>query len=191
MIPQNHVKEAMETLLKIFEEENLEKVDHAVFHGNSIPSDNWSFCNRLLMYLHNTEDARGFNQWKQAGRSIKKGSHAFYILAPMFKKVTDKKALESGEFVRKEKQILTGFRGIPVFRFEDTDGAPIISEGLKLEIPFEFNGIIQELGLKVDAVRFNGAVYGSYNPIRQAVPKPQIVKILNKFCFSPQYFLTL
>lgn len=162
MIPQNHVKEAMATLLKMFEEGNLDKVARAVFKGNQIPSDNWSFLNRILMYLSNTEDARGFNQWKQAGRYIKKGSHAFYILAPMFKKVIDEKTLE-------EKQILAGFKGIPVFRFEDTEGAPIISEGLKLDVPFEFNGIIQELGLKIDAVRFNGAVYGSYNPIRKEI----------------------
>ena len=57
----------------------------------SLIADKWSFLNRLLMYCNNTEDARGFNQWKQAGRYIIKGSHAFYILAPMFKKVIDKK----------------------------------------------------------------------------------------------------
>lgn len=166
MIPQNHIKEAMETLLKMFEAGDLEKVAHAVFKGGDIPADKWSFLNRLLMYCNNTEDARGFNQWKQAGRYIKKGSHAFYILAPMFKKITDEKALE---LCAREKQILSGFRAIPVFRYEDTDGAPIISEGLKLDIPFAFNGIIQELGLKVDAVRFNGASYGSYNPIRKEI----------------------
>ncbi len=162
MSSQNHIQEAMNCLIQIFDAENLEKVAHAVFKGNDVPSDKWSFLNRILMFLNNTEDARGFNQWKQAGRYIKKGSHAFYILAPMFKKVIDEKTLE-------EKQILAGFKGIPVFRFEDTEGAPIISEGLKLEIPYEFNGIIQELGLKVDAVRFNGAVYGSYNPSRKEI----------------------
>src|SRR5659263_112895 len=82
-------------------------------------ADKWSFLNRLLMYCNNTKDARGFNQWKQAGRYIIKGSHAFYILAPMFKKVIDKKTSE-------EKQIIAGFKAVPVFRFEDTDGAPII-----------------------------------------------------------------
>lgn len=157
------IKQAMETLLKMFDEGNLPKVAHAVFKGNAIPSDKWSFLNRVLMYLNNTEDARGFNQWKQAGRNIKKGSKAFYILAPMFKKVTEDKTLESGEFVRQEKQILTGFRGIPVFRFEDTEGAPIIKEEFKVDIPYEFNGIIQELGLTVKASRFLGSSYGSYN----------------------------
>lgn len=162
MSSQNHVKEAIDTLLKMFDEGNLPKVAMAVFKGNDVPSDKWSFLNRILMYLNNTEDARGFNQWKQAGRYIKKGSKAFYILAPMLKKVIDEKTSE-------EKQILAGFKGVPVFRFEDTEGAPIIREDIKVNIPFEFNGIIQELGLKVDAVRFNGAVYGSYSPSRKEI----------------------
>ncbi len=34
---------------------------------------------------------------------------------------------------------------------------------MKLDIPFEFNGIIQELELKVDAVRFNGLKAGQRN----------------------------
>lgn len=169
MPSQDHVKPAMDTLIKMFEEDNLEKVAHAVFRGEDIPADKWSFLNRLLMYCNDTDDSRGFNQWKQAGRYIKKGSKAFYILAPMFKKVIDEKTSESGEIVRQEQQILAGFRAVPVFRFEDTDGAPLIKENIKLDIPFEFNGIIQELGLKVDAVRFNGIVYGSYNPIRKEI----------------------
>jgi hypothetical protein len=162
MPSQNHIKEAMDTLLKIFENGNLEKVAHAIFRGEDVPADKWSFLNRLLMYCNDTDDARGFNQWKQVGRYIKKGSKAFYILAPMFKKLIDEKTSE-------EIQILAGFRAVPVFRFEDTDGAPLIKENIKLDIPFEFNGIIQELGLKIDAVRFNGKVYGSYNPGRKEI----------------------
>ena len=162
MASQDHVKEAMETLLKMFEEGNLETVARAVFKGNDIPSDQWSFLNRLLMYCNDTEDASGFNQWKQVGRYIKKGSHAFYILAPMFKKVIEEKTTE-------EIQILAGFRAVPVFRFEDTDGAPIISEGLKLDIPYQFDSIIKELGITVTASRFCGASYGSYNPIRKEI----------------------
>ncbi|MDO8726624.1 MAG: hypothetical protein Q7J35_11205 [Candidatus Methanoperedens sp.] len=161
MIPRNHVKEAMDTLLKMFDDRNLEKVAHAVFKGGVIPSDKWSFLNRIIMYLNDTEDARGFNQWKQEGRYIKKGSKAFYILAPMFRKVIDEKTIE-------DKQILAGFRGIPVFRFEDTEGAPVIKD-YKIDIPYQFDGIIQELGLRIDAVRFNGAVYGSYNPGRKEI----------------------
>lgn len=186
MPSQNHVKEAMQLLLMMFNQQSLDKVAHAVFRGEDFPSDKWSFLNRLLMYGNNTEDARGFNQWKQAGRYIKKGSKAFYILAPMFKKIIEEDVSESGEIVKQEKHILSGFRAVPVFRFEDTDGAPLIKENVKLEIPFEFNSIIQELGLKVDAVRFNGSVYGSYNPLRKEIKlaSPDIEIFLHELSHS-------
>jgi len=122
-LPDNNprIKEAMDTLLKMFDEENLEKVARAVFRseGSSIPADKWSFLNRILMYLHNTEDARGFRQWQQVGRYVKKGSKAFYIIAPVTRKITAEKNLESGEMVREERTVLAGFKGIPVFRIED------------------------------------------------------------------------
>ncbi|MCZ7359183.1 MAG: ArdC family protein [Candidatus Methanoperedens sp.] len=172
-LPDNNprIKEAMDTLLKMFDEENLEKVARAVFRseGSSIPADKWSFLNRILMYLHNTEDARGFRQWQQVGRYVKKGSKAFYIIAPVTRKITAEKNLESGEMVREERTVLAGFKGIPVFRIEDTDGAPVIREEYQINIPCEFEGIIQELGLRVQPVRFCGAAYGSYNLISREI----------------------
>ncbi len=114
------IMEAMNSLLTLFKEENLEIVARAVFRGNDIPSDKWSFTNRLLMFLNGTDDARGFKQWQQAGRNVKKGCHAFYIIGPVTWKITEEKSLGSGETVREEKQILAGFKAIPVFRFEDT-----------------------------------------------------------------------
>ncbi len=163
------IKEAMDTLLKMFNEENLDKVARAVFRGDSIPADKWSFLNRLLMYLNNTEDARGFRQWQQVGRYVKKGSKAFYIIAPVTRKITSEKTLESGEAIREEKTVLAGFKGIPVFRIEDTDGAPIIRDEYRVNIPCEFNDIIQELGLKVQPVRFCGTAYGSYNLLNKEI----------------------
>src|SRR3972149_524024 len=172
-LPDNNprIKEAMDTLLKMFDEENLEKVARAVFRseGSSIPADKWSFLNRILMYLHNTEDARGFRQWQQVGRYVKKGSKAFYIIAPVTRKITAEKNLESGEMVREERTVLAGFKGIPVFRIEDTDGAPMIGEEYRVNLPREFKGIIQELGLRGQPVRFCGAVYGSYNLISREI----------------------
>ncbi len=172
------IKEAMDTLLKMFDENNLEKVARAIFKGNEIPSDKWSFLNRLLMYLNNTEDARGFRQWQEAGRYVKKGSKAFYIIAPMLKKVekTTKTKTET-EAVKADKhiiEVLAGFKGIPVFRFEDTEGEPIIREEYKVEIPYEFNSIIQELGLTIQTMTYSGC-YGWYRQdnkeIRLATPE--------------------
>ncbi len=163
------IMEAMNSLLTLFKEENLEIVARAVFRGNEIPSDKWSFTNRLLMFLNGTDDARGFKQWQQAGRNVKKGCHAFYIIGPVTKKITEEKNIGFRETVREEKQILAGFKTIPVFRFEDTEGEPIIREDFKVNIPYEFKGIIQELGLKVQPVQFCGAAYGSYNLVSREI----------------------
>jgi hypothetical protein len=186
------IKEAMETLLKIFKEDNLEKVARAVFRGGDIPADQWSFLNRVLMYLNDTDDARGFRQWQQVGRYVKKGSKAFYIIGPVTKKITAEKSLESGETIREEKKILAGFKAIPVFRFEDTEGEPIIREDFKVNIPCEFNGVIQELGLKVQPVRFCGSAYGSYNLVNKEIrlASPEIEVFLHELSHAVDDRLT-
>jgi hypothetical protein len=110
----------------------------------------------------------------------------------MTKKITEEKRLESGEKVREEKQIIAGFKGIPVFRFEDTEGEPIIREAFKVNIPCEFNGIIKELGLKVQPVRFCGAAYGSYNLLNKEIrlASPEIEVFLHELSHAVDDRLT-
>lgn len=79
-----------------------------------IPSAKWSLRNRIIMHINGTADARGFAQWKSVGRSVKKGSKAFYILGPKLARRTT----DDGET---EKRII-GFVCIPMFRYEDTEG---------------------------------------------------------------------
>lgn len=77
----------------------------------------WSWGNQLLTLLHGYSDGRTFLQWQEAGRQVKKGERAFYILAPVTKKI----ATSSSE----EKTIVVGFKGLPVFGLEQTDGPPL------------------------------------------------------------------
>lgn len=86
------------------------------------PSEKWSVGNRVLQMLQGTEDARGFKQWAEVERSVKKGTHAIWIFSPLTFKVkeTDEK---TGKEV--EKVIVKGFRPIPVYRVEDTEGKPL------------------------------------------------------------------
>jgi antirestriction protein ArdC len=87
------------------------------------PSDSWSLGNRLLMLLHGTEDARGFKQWQQVGRRVKRGARAFHILAPSTRvKTVTVEDPETGEEREEKRHIVTGFRLVPVFRYEDTEG---------------------------------------------------------------------
>lgn len=86
--------------------------------GEDIPCRKWSWRNQLLVALAGFTDARGFRQWQQVGRFVKKGEKSFTILAPVVKAVKDE---ETG----KNKEILIGFRGIPVFGILQTDGEPL------------------------------------------------------------------
>lgn len=120
------IKNAVNQLLDMFQSGKLpERVAFSIIHrhpGDVIPSDKWSIGNRILQMLQGTADARGYKQWQEAGRQVRKGAHAIHILAPMTFKVkeTDK---DTGEEV--EKVVVKGYRPIPVFRYEDTEGKSI------------------------------------------------------------------
>jgi hypothetical protein len=78
----------------------------------------WSWGNQLLVILHGYTDARGFRQWEQVGRKVKKGEKAIYILGPVTKTWRD-------EGTGAEKSIIVGFKGLPVFGYEQTEGQPL------------------------------------------------------------------
>src|SRR5947207_6633671 len=68
---------------------------------DSVPCRSWSWRNQLLVILHGFSDARGFRQWQEVGRSVKRGERSFHILAPVTRKRTD----EKGE----ERVVVVGF----------------------------------------------------------------------------------
>lgn len=82
------------------------------------PSDAWSPRNRLIMFLlGQTHDARGFKQWQDSGRKVKKGTRAFHILGPVTRniKVED----DSGQEITVSR--LFGFKSIAVHAMHDTE----------------------------------------------------------------------
>src|SRR5512136_2959279 len=79
------VKQALESIVQRFKEGDIpEAIAYSMFPIPNIPASKWSLLNRTLMFLSGTGDARGFRQWKEAGRHVKRGSHSFTILAPRF-----------------------------------------------------------------------------------------------------------
>jgi antirestriction protein ArdC len=91
----------------------------------------WSMNNRLLALVQlaqrgeSIEGAHlmGFRQWEGMNRHVRKGERAVWILAPMTRKLVEDD--ENGQ--RKERVIVTGFRGVPVFNVTQTDGDPLPS----------------------------------------------------------------
>ncbi|HHW42614.1 MAG TPA: M48 family peptidase [Desulfotomaculum sp.] len=168
-------REALNRLLEMFRTGNLPAaVAQTVIRakaGYGRPSDRWSLGNRLLMYLAGTEDARGFRQWEEAGRHVKKGAKAFYILAP----VTGKKTVrerevdpETGEEreVERERVVVTGFRCVPVFRYEDTEGAPLPEADYSPPEPPPLFDVARKFVNDVRYKPFVGGYYGYFDPTR-------------------------
>jgi antirestriction protein ArdC len=130
--------------------------------GINLPCKKWSFLNQFITFLHGTGDARGFNQWKDVGRSVKKGSKAIYILVPMIYKTKKEKEKEYSELEEK----IAGFKAMPVFRVEDTEGNPLDYE-IRLK-EFDPNSlplidVAASLGIKVEA-GLTGDAGGWYIP---------------------------
>lgn len=83
------------------------------------PAARWSWGNQLTAALAGHYDARGFRQWQQVGRNVRKGERAFYILGPCMVKDKDAEPSEEPTFR------LVGFTAIPVFGYHQTDGDPL------------------------------------------------------------------
>jgi len=92
-----------------------------IHRKDDTPCRKWSWHNQLIVALSGTVDARGIRQWNKAGRKISKGAKAIWILAPCIKEIEEQK--DNGETAK--RQILFGFRSIPVFAVENTEGEPL------------------------------------------------------------------
>jgi hypothetical protein len=121
------------------------------------PCSAWSIGNQLLCLIAGTEDARGFRQWQEAGRKVKKGARAFSILAPCTVKRTELDA--AGDEV--ERVAVVGFRGVPVFRLEDTEGEELPRvESYAPEVLPPLMDVAERLGVPVIWTASTGGAFG-------------------------------
>ena len=150
-------KASLNRIVELFKSGNIPKAlaVATIPPQSDIPSAQWSLSNRILQFLADTSDARGFKQWKQAGRKVKKGAKAFHILGPKARTITD----TDDDGVEKEKVIVTGFFAIPVFRAEDTDGEPLLYEPVT---PPPLADVAERFGLSVSYQTFASQYYGYY-----------------------------
>lgn len=133
------------------------------------PSAKWSIGNQIAMIVQGTHDARGFNQWGEVGRKVKKGAKAIYILAPNTFKVRS----ADGD-PEKDRTVTTGFRAMPVFACEDTEGDELPEDSAAKQyieqLPASLLGVAEAWGIKVTF--FNVAdegCRGYYIPSRDTI----------------------
>ncbi len=159
-------QEAVDSLLEMFESGKMpEAVAFNIIRRQKgvvyKPSDKWSLGNQILQMLQHTDDARGYKQWKMVGRTVIKGRKAIHILAPMTVKV---KKVNPNTGLEEERTIITGFRPIPVFRYEDTEGADLdyIPDFIP-PTPPPFWNVAEKLGIKVSYIPMLGNYLGRFN----------------------------
>ena len=158
------IKEAADRLLEMFETGKMpEAIARTMIRresGDNRPCDEWSLGNQILMIAQGSMDARGFKQWNEVGRYVKKGAKAIHILGPVTKTVK-KVDGETEEAV--DRVLILGFRSIPVFRYEDTDGDELVRPDYK---PVEYPPLweaAERLGFDVKYEPGNGGCWGSFH----------------------------
>lgn len=175
----DHVKARLEEIVKLFSSKELTKtVQIALIETLGKPCNKWSFYNQVLMVSQGTTDARGYQQWLKVGRHVIKGRRSIKILAPNFVKVKDKD--EAGNEI--EEPRLIGFRGISVFRYEDTEGKelekykpkeipPLTKVAEKIGVPIEYDSIEGSYGIFMHSKNPDDP---SYNKIVLATESPEV-----------------
>ena len=161
---REHAEEALRSVLDLFESGELpERIAQTVIarqEGTS-PMVNWSLGNQLLAIIAGTSDARGYRQWQEVGRHVRKGSKALYILAPSTRKIREQDA-DTGE--ERERTAVVGFVGVPVFRFEDTEGSPLEVPDYDPPAPPPLREVADRLGVDVTYAPHVGDALGYYRP---------------------------
>lgn len=162
-------------VLRIFESGDFPAaVERTVIHRLSTdpeqPSSKWSLGNQMIMLLlAGTDDARGFKQWQEVGRRVKKGARAFSILGPITRKITPDDDAQADDADRTARVIVTGFRTIPVFRIEDTEGDDIARADYTPAALPPLREVADALGLSVSYQPFADRIYGYYSPDRREI----------------------
>jgi len=161
---QEAAEQALRDILDLFDSGDLPaRIAQTVIarrEGTS-PMVNWSLGNQLVCLLAGTTDARGFRQWKEVGRSVSKGSRCIYILAPIKRTFRDTDP-DTGDEIK--RSIVAGFKGIPVFAIESTEGSPIETPDYAPETYPPLYDVAERFGVTVAWGPFAGRFRGYYQP---------------------------
>ena len=119
----------------------VDTVVRAALIPNTSPCTRWGPVNRFLVALAGTSDARGFRQWREVGRAVRRGARALHILVPRFRRV------ETDDEDDDVQEHLIGFVSAPVFAVEDTEGEPL-PETVPPAIP-RLQTVADALGIRI------------------------------------------
>lgn len=157
--------EALNEIIELFSSKTFhDTLAAAYISGGEKPSAKWSLMNRIIMMYHRTNDARGYRQWQDAGRYVKKGSKAFYILKV---RTVKKKEIDKETGKETEVDVPIGMIAIPVFRYEDTDGKSLTDYEPKGLLPLQ--QVAENWGVRIVYDAPEGMEHGSFNQLSNTI----------------------
>jgi len=121
---RRQAESAAARILDAFQSGSVPKALAPVFihRKDNVPCRAWSWSNQLIVALTGFSDARGYRQWQEVGRYVRKGEKAFHILVP----IVGKKSVENRETGEEEdRTFIRGFTSAPVFGLSQTAGEPL------------------------------------------------------------------
>lgn len=158
----NKVKAVLDNILEQFQNGNIpELVALSTYPASILPMNKWSLLNQLVCHMTGLTDFRGYKQWEEVKRHVKKGEKATHILVPWIKKEQDEKTQE-------DKSVLAGFITACVFAVEQTEGEPLDYQKLELP-PFPLMERAKELGVDVAAIPGSYEHYGYYSQTKKVI----------------------
>ena len=175
MKPTEKVHEVLARILTSFEQGTVpEALARTVIPTLDVPCGKWSLNNRLLTFFAGTADARGLRQWNEMGRKVIKGRKAFYILAPLLVKAKvdppqEEPNQEEKTSAEHQEKRLTGFRLVPVFRVEDTEGEPLNYPPVEPPEPPPLADVAAAWGITLFYVPIQSSALGYYAPQKKEI----------------------
>ena len=145
----DNAQRSVQRVIELFQRGDLSPITQVarIQLDPTAPAQKWSFSNKVLAYIQAGElDCRGFRQWEEVGRHVKKGSSAIYILRPRLAKGTKEENGETIEYLH-----CIGFTTIPVFSASNTEGEGTLPHYEPAELPPLFE-VAKRLHIAVEYV---------------------------------------
>jgi len=155
---------AASRILETFKTGDLPRALAPVFihRRDNVPCRAWSWSNQLLAALAGHSDARGYRQWQDVGRHVRKGEKSFAILAPVTRKRT---ATDPDTGDEQEVTFVAGFTSAAVFGLSQTEGEPLPGPDPHVTRWLEslpLRDVAESWGLSVDTFNGAGARYAGF-----------------------------
>ncbi|RJR08350.1 hypothetical protein C4588_05770 [Candidatus Parcubacteria bacterium] len=156
-------REVAEKIIQSFQTGNIvQPLKQVFFTAPGFPSASYSWGNRFVISLSglirgtNYTGAGSFKWWQEKNRHVKKGERAIHILAPLLGK-KEKEDPNTGE--KKNISFVYGFKSVPVFAYEQTEGAalPELEEQEEFLKTLPFCEVAKAWGIRISVDTEKGA----------------------------------